>query len=330
MRYVCVLALTLLLAGAAGAASSERAPLALEGMIESHGASDLGSAPGRAGGELLRFLPRSQFQLGLLLHNSSRKTFVITAARVIEPEGTLIHQIGTRFHPWHVFKCPPGAMCPAHVFPLKGGAADARPYSLAGRKYVGVELDFQLGSCSQIPHANPAPLSRLRVTFRRPDGTTGLRVFSLGPSSLHLRMPKLGDCSDPRSSLSVDGPQQYESSYYWTIPGSTGDVCTIRNGRFYFLSRRYQTHVSRTLSDKYFERVNLQVGHFKGRGSYSTTTVKLVAGKKVVFRKHGAVVNVTKATRREVIATIDAGRKPGNGTRGTPFRIYGTLRCSVR
>ncbi len=220
MRFFCVFALSLLLVGVAGAASSKRAPLALGGMLESHGAVDLGSAP--TTGELLRFVPRAQFQLGLLLGNKSRGKLVVTDARVLEPRRTLIHQIGTRFHPWHVFKCPPGAMCPAHVFSLEGGPARPHPFALAARRYVGVELDFQLGSCAQIPAANPAPLSRLRVTFRRPDGRTGHRVLSLGGATLHLRMPKAYDCRDPHSSLSIDGPHGYESSNDWTVPGRQG------------------------------------------------------------------------------------------------------------
>lgn len=330
MRLACVLALTLLIAGAAAAASPRPSPISLGGMVESHGAPDLGSAPGRRGGELLRFLPRAQFQLGLLLQNRSKTPLEITAARVVAPPRSLIHQIGTHFHRWHVFKCPPGAFCPAHVFPLKGGAGRPRPFALAARRYVGVELDFALGSCKDIPGANPAALSRLRVTFRRPDGTTGRRVFSLGATSIILRMPKPADCKDPRSTLSIDGPQRYESSNYWTVPGSTGDVCTIRNGMLNFVSRKYQTEISRAYSDLHYEEVTFHLDRFKGPGAYGDGTVKLIAAKRTVWRSHTPVVQVTKATKREVIATIEAGRLPSGTTRGIPFHITGTMRCSVR
>lgn len=143
-------------------------------------------------------------------------------------------------------------------------------------------------------------------------------------------MPKPNDCVDPRSSLSVDGPQQYESGNYWTIPGSTGDVCTIRNGTFYFLSRRYQTHVSRPFRRSHYERIALQLGNFSGTGTYgSRATIKLVAAKKLVFRSHRPTIEVTKATPTEVVAKVEAGRLPSGTTRGIPFHISGTLRCRV-
>lgn len=332
MRYLplTLLAALFVVCGTSSAATSKgHAPLRFGGLVELGGAPVLGSAPGRQGGELLRFVPRSEFKLGLIMQNRSGSKIVVSAARVIEPAGTLIHQIGTRFHSWHVFNCPPNTSCPAHVLPLTGGPAVPRPYALGHGKYVGVELDFQLGSCGQIPHANPEPLSRLRVTFRQ-DGTTERRVFSLGASSLHLRMPKPGDCADPRSSLSVDGPQQYESSYYWTIPGSTGDVCQIHNGRLDFVSRKYQTHVSRTSSPRFFERVTFHLKRFHGTGTYDRGTVKLIAGKEIVFRSHRPTIDVTKLTRHELVATVEAGRKPVSGERGTPFRITGTMRCRLR
>lgn len=317
MRLVAIVAVALVLTGAAGAASSGHGPLTLGGMVESHGVVDLGSAPG--GGELLRFIPRAQFQVGLLLRNRTDGRLVLTGARVLAPSRTLVQQIGTGFHAWRAFKCPPGAMCPVRVFPLKGGSARPHPFSLGARKYVGVELDFQLGSCAQIRGANPAPLTRLRVTFRRPDGSVGHSTLPLGnASSIHLRTPKPGDCSDPRSSLSVNGPQQYTSSQLWTIPGSTGDVCSIRNGRFDFTSRKYQTHTSRPYEPSHYERVTLHMDRFGGTGAYRRGTVKVVlAGGKVVFRSHRPHLEVTKATSREVVATLQTGRLPGVAVRGT-------------
>lgn len=332
MRF---LAIALVGAALAATGSSAAAPAtahgepALAGMVESRGTADLGSAPG--GGELLRFIPRSRFELGLLLVNNSGGTLEVTGARVLAQRQALIHQVGTHFHPWRVFKCPPGALsCPAHVFPLEGGAGTTQPYSLAARKEVGVELDFRLGSCAQIPGASSAPVSRLRVGFRRPNGTLGHRILSLGATTLHLRMPKPEDCAAPRSFLSVDGPQQYESGNDWTIPGSTGDVCAVRNGRLSFRSRKYQTSIGRRYSPRHFERVAVLVGDFHGTGTYDHgTTLKLVTGGKTVFRKHDSTVQVTKATAREVIATLDAGRLPSGTTRGIPFHVSGTMRCRV-
>lgn len=329
MRVVCVVVLALLLAGgAADAHSARNGTLMLAGMLESRGDADLGSAPGN--GELLRFIPRDRFEIGVLLENRTGAGILVTGARVLESSRSLVRQIGTRFHRWNPPTCPPGASCPAYVFPLEGGPARPRPFAVARGKELGIELDFQLGSCAQIPKANPAPISRLRLTFRLPDGEARQRIVPLGSAELHLRMPEPNDCIDPRSSLSVDGPQQYESSNDWTIPGSTGDVCTISNGWFEFVSREYQTDISRPFRRGHYERVRLQVRRFDGTGTYrSLATVKLVAGHEVVFRSQNPVVRVTKANARQVVAKLDAGRLPSATTRGSPFRIYGTLRCRV-
>ena len=330
MRWlaVTVLAAVLLCVVATQAAATKTpAPWRFGGMVELGGAPVLGSRPG--GGEMLRFLPHAHFELGLLLHNRSRTRLVVTNVRVLEPRRTLIQQIGTRFHRWDPPTCPPGASCPAYGFGMRPHAYRPRPFTVAPGTDVGVELDFLLGSCAEIAGANPAPLSHVRVTFRRPDGTSKRGIFRLRNSSLHLRMPKREDCANPRSSLSVDGPQQYESGNDWTVPGSTGDVCTIRNGRLYFVSRRYQTHTSRPFRPSHYERVTLQVGHFRGTGIYPIATIRLVAAKEVVFRSHKPTVHVTKATAREVIATVEAGRLPSGTTRGIPFHISGTIRCRV-
>ena len=321
MRFVWIGALSLLLAGAAAAASSQHAPLRLGGMLESRGAVDLGSAPGK--GELLRFIPFGQFELGLLLRNTSRGTLVVTNARLLEPRRTLVHQIGTRFHPWHVFKCPPGAMCPAHGFPLKGGPARPRPFSVAVGKYLGVELDLRLGSCAEIPGANPAPITRLRVSFRTATGVTGRRVFALDGAELHLRMPKPEDCAQPRSTLSIEGPQRYATSYYWTEPGSTGDVCTIAGRTLSFESRVYQAGIVQRPV-----RVTVRIRHFAGAGSYRATVSAVVRGRQVVSYPR-SIVTVTAATRRKVIAQVATTRRAAPDGRGTPFKIAGTMRCRV-
>ncbi len=328
MRYLAAGALALCLVAfdaASSSAQSHHPALALGGMVESGGAPDLGSAPG--GGELLRFIPRAAFALGVLVANKTHSRLVLTQARVLEPRRTLVHQLGAQFHRWNPPTCPPGAMCPAYVFPIRPGAKSPHPLAVAPGREAGLELDFRLGSCSEIAGANPAPIARVRVTFRKPDGSLHRQTLFLAGAELHMRMPKTNDCVDPRSTLSVDGPQQYESGNDWTIPGSTGDVCTIRNGRFYFLSRKYQTHISRPFRPSHYERVTLQM-HFRGTGTYRNhATVKLVVAKKTVFRSHTPVVDVTKATSREVIAKIEAGRLPSGTTRGIPFHISGTLRC---
>jgi hypothetical protein len=192
-----------------------------------------------------------------------------------------------------------------------------------------VELDFRLGSCAQIRGANPAPISRLRISYRLPGGPIQHRVIPLGGAELHLRMPKPADCVGPHSSLGVDGPDPYPSSDYWTIPGSTGDVCTIRNGTLHFASREYQTDIPGPFKPGDFERITLEMP-FHGTGAYpSDATLRLVANRATVFRAH-ANVRITKATAAEVIANIGAGHLPKSGVRGTPFHIEGTMRCRVK
>lgn len=331
MRFIAVAVLSLVLAGAAGAASSRHGALALGGMLESHGAPDLGTAPGHEEGELLRFIPHGQFQIGLVLENKTPRRLVVTAARVLEPPRTLIRQIGTHFHPWRAFTCPPGAFCPLRSFRLTPGTARAEPFAVASGKEVGVELDFQLGSCAQIPLANPSPIAHLRVTYRTAGGGVRNRVFPLGGAELRLRMPRRGDCAQPRSTLSVDGPQRYESSSYWTVPGSAGDVCAIRNGSLSFESRPYQTRLSQPPPNRHSERILLRLARFKGTGAYDTGVVTVVAAAgKQIYRSRKAQVTVTKATRREVIAQVVAGREPGPNTKGIPFRVSGTVRCKLR
>lgn len=258
----------------------------------------------------LRFLPDVHFEVGTLLRNTSNADLVITDVRVVEPPRTLIHQIGTAFHRWHPRSCPPNTSCgPDIPFRMHPRANRPQPYTVHPGREFGVELDFALGSCSQIAGANPAPLTRARVGFHRPGGRTEHRVLALGYGSIVLRTPKPGDCADPRSSLDVDGVGT-------AIATSTGDVCSVRNGRLYFESRKY-----RTSGAGLAERVTLQVGRFTGVGTYKRTTVKLAAGKHVTFRLHGSPVRVTAATSRQLIATIDAARRP--------FHISGTLRCRV-
>lgn len=325
MRFAGIVLFSLVLAGAAAAAHGAASPLQLSGMLESAGAPDLGSPPPGEEGELLRFIPLGQFEIGLLLQNKAAQPLVVVDARVLEPQRTLIHQIGTRFHRWHVFKCPPGALCPLHAFGMKPGPSHPHPFALGARKDVGVELDFRLGSCSQIAGASPAAISRLRVTFRAADGAVRNRTFPLGGAELHLRMPKPEDCAQPRSTLSVEGPQRYMTSYYWTEPGSTGDVCTIGGGTLSFASRVYQAgNVLRPV------RVDVSLAHFAGTGTYRRAIVSVRAGGRAVYVSRKGLVTVTKATSREIVGTVAAGHRPLPNVKGIPFQISGTMRCSVR
>jgi hypothetical protein len=191
VRYLVAIALVLsLTASTAGASAtrSMRTPLGIAAMVESNGAPDLGTAPGN--GELIRFIPRARFAVGILLKNMSGERLTITGARVIEPRRTLIHQIGTQFHVWDPPKCPPGAFCPAYGFPLHSQVAHPKPFVLKRGKRLGLELDFRLGSCAQVRGASSAPISLLRVRFRTAHGARRERLLWLRGGQLHLRVPK--------------------------------------------------------------------------------------------------------------------------------------------
>lgn len=195
MRVLLVIALALLLAGAASAGSARHtavSPLSLTGTSELNGFIALG---GGSDGQRLRFLPDRKFAAGLVLRNDSQAPVVVEKAEVLEPRRTLIHQTGGRFHPLTAPSCPPDAYCPADLtFPIGSGLAHRpRPITLAPGKLAGVELDFRLGSCADVPGANAAPISRLRVTDRTTDGARQQHVFALSADALRLRMPKPED-----------------------------------------------------------------------------------------------------------------------------------------
>lgn len=320
MRYVFAGALAALLVAIGSgqaAATGSRAPIRFLGIGELGGTPLLGSAPG--GGELLRFSPKAHVGLGAILQNRSGMRLVITGARVLVPPHTLMHQIGTRFHPWKPRTCPSRASCPGQSFPIDTHPyrMEPKPFTVRPGRDVGIELDFVLGSCAEIRGANPAPLTRLRVTFRRPDGSIGDRIVSLeGASSIQLRTPKPGDCAQPRSSLSVNGPQKWSTSELWTIPGSTGDVCTIRHGSLDFTSREYQIHIWKDYSYKHWERVALHVDHFRGLGAYQGVVSVTTAGGRVWLQRSTRNIEVKMSTPREIFALIQAGRQPKGAVRG--------------
>jgi hypothetical protein len=322
MRVLLVLAPALLLAGTASAGSSRGtsvSPLALGSLSELSGSVALG---GSGEGQRLRFLPDRKFALGILLQNDSRGYVVITRAKVVEPTRTLIHQTGSRFHGWRIATCPAGARCPAPAFPIGSGVAHhPHPFMIEPGGNVGVELDFRLGSCADVPDANAAPISRLRVSYRTSDGPPRQRDFTLGYDSLRLRMPKPEDCAQPRSALFVNDPSHIGTSYLFTIPGSEGDVCTRTGKGLVFRSRAMENN------DRARERVEILVPSFAGVGIYKNAIAAAVVRGKTVFET-AAFVRVAKSTGREVFAKVRADRlRPQAAT--APWRIYGWMRCRV-
>ena len=142
---------------------------------------------------------------------------------------------------------------------------------------------------------------------------------------MHLRMPKPADCKGPRSSIAVDVkkpiPFNLQSSTKWTIPGSVGDVCTIRNGNLEFVSRKFQTDVLKPpFAPDDWERIRLRLDRFTGTSGYHRGTVTLVPAGREVFHWRNTVVRVTRATPREVVATFHVRHRA----------VHGTMRCRVR
>jgi hypothetical protein len=194
------------------------------------------------------------------------------------------------------------------------------PFRVAPGRSAGVELDFRLGSCAEVPGASSAPISRLKMTFRKADGSVRQHTFALGGHAFRLRMPKPEDCTFPRSTLLVNGPSHIGTSYYFTIPGSKGDVCTRTGGALAFRSRAYLN------DDRRPERIEIRVPGFSGTKTYHHAIARIVGEGRIMFHSQ-AVVTVTKATSREVFARLRADRLRTQAT--VPYRIYGWMRCRV-
>lgn len=317
MRALVIVALALFLAGAT-TASSGGSPLSLGSFSEINGSVALG---GSSAGQRVRFLPNQRFAAGIVLENTSRTSLVVSRVDVLEPPRALIHQTGARFVPFRS-GCSGGRSCPAPAFGIGSGIAHRpHPFTLAARKQLGVELDFRIGSCADVPGASSAPLSRLRVTFHGRGGAIQQRVLALGYDSLRVRMPKPEDCMFPRSTLYVNDPGHIGTSYLFTVPGSKGDVCTHTGRALTFRSRALENN------DRRPEWIEIRFPHFAGNGTYRRAIATVVVGQRTAFRST-ALVDVTMATTREVDARVLAGRlRPQAAT--VPYRIYGWMRCSV-
>jgi hypothetical protein len=191
---------------------------------------------------------------------------IVERVDVLEPKRTLIHQTGVRFHSLTAPSCPTGAYCPMDLeFRIGSGIAHhSRPFTLEPGKLLGVELDFRLGSCADVPSASSAPISQLRVTYRTTGSATQQHVFALGADSLRLRMPKPEDCASPRSTLWVNYPSHIGTSYLFTIPGSKGDVCTRAGGGLVFRSRAMRNN------DSVPERVEIRIPASREPGHITT------------------------------------------------------------
>src|SRR5690348_12850651 len=75
----------------------------------------LGSSPS---GLSLRYIADQPFGIGVFLKNRSRGPVVVEDVRAVEPPQTLVHQIGTRLHPWSPPVCTGNHSCPLAVPPF--------------------------------------------------------------------------------------------------------------------------------------------------------------------------------------------------------------------
>lgn len=194
-RMVGFLGLVVLTAGCGGARESGP-PLAKLPSVEAGGLPLLGSAPSGIG---VRFVERGRFGVGLVLRNRSHRRVTVVDARPLDPLGTLVHHVGTRLVPWNPPPCS-GLGCPMYGF-LRASYGGVRPEPLAvapGRS-VGVQLNYRLGACAEVPFASSAAARLLEVDYRLGRGGVRRETLPLGSARLRLHEPKPSDCL-PRPS----------------------------------------------------------------------------------------------------------------------------------
>ena len=280
------------------------AALTLLGSTITGGYPVLGSGPA---GTTLRYIPNQPFGIMVAVRNRTAKPIVIRDVRVVEPAGTLVHQIGTRLQPWRPPVCTGNHSCPAYAPPFGPfTAATPEPLRVLPGKSAAIELDFRLGGCGEVPFASPASPRQIDVRY---DG--GDEILALGAARPVLRFPKPADCDPrPHSDIAVTGPWATGSA--WTMPGSGGDTCHAG----VFTSRTYLRGAGPMLYVR-IHPATRAVDVIVGIGLHGWTT----------FHSRYAVVTTTHTSR-----TDDGGRFHATiaGRRGTAFRAYGAWRCVVR
>lgn len=269
----------------------------------------LGSSPA---GLTIRYIANQPFGIGIILKNVSGRTVTVEDVRALEPPGTLVHQIGTRLRSWTPPTCPRGASCPGFAPPI-GPYTPSSPTPVRVRpgKQVAVELDFRLGGCGEVPFAQPGAPRTIDVLL---DG--GHEELSLGAAQPLLRFPKPADCvPQPHSQIAVTGP--WATSSAWTIPGSSGDICTRNaHGRPSFVSRWYESPRQ--------PEVRVEI-----TPATQTVNVRVGVGPKGwrVFHARDAVVKTLRTDAKNYGGRFHATII---GYRGSTFRAYGAWRCQLK
>jgi hypothetical protein len=280
------------------------AALTLLGTVISGGYPAIGSGPA---GVTLRYIPDQPFGIMVAVRNRGPEAIVVRGVRVLEPPRTLVHQIGARLQPWRAPTCTGNHSCPAYAPPFGPfTAATPTPLRVLPGKTFGIELDFRLGGCREVPFASPASPRRIDVLY---DG--GHQVLTLGGARPVLRFPRPADCARrPHSDIAVTGPWATGST--WTMPGSSGDTC--RAG--VFTSRTYV----RGGGPMVYVRIRpatRSVDVVVGIGLHGWTT----------FHSRYAVVTTTHTSPHDYGGRFHATIV---GRRGVTFRAYGAWRCQLR
>jgi hypothetical protein len=309
---------------ACGSAPDDRAPLVMVDSLAVGGWPTLGSGPQ---GITLRFIERTPFGVGVVLHNRSRRSVTVVDVRTLDPPRTLVHQIGTRLVSWNPPPCPSNMRgCAVSTFFRSSyGVVRPRPVTAAPKKDVGVQLNFRLGSCRDVPLASPAAARAVVVDYRFGREQLRHEALSLRSARLLLRMPQPGDCARrPHSHIAIDG--EFATSSDWTAPGSDGDSCRrTAAGGLRFRSRMYLRGPGPAV------RVGIRLPRLRGRGTYYRAQVRVVVGIGLhgwtAFPAERSLVTVT-----HIGPTIFGGRFRARvtGRHGVPFRAYGAWRCTTR
>jgi hypothetical protein len=307
-----------------GSGADDGAPLVMLG------ARTVGGWPTQTGGRrgiTLRFIERTRFGVGVALRNRSRRSVTVVDVRALAPPRTIVRQLGTRIVRWDPPRCPPNVRgCIARdFFRPSYGAVRPVPVTAPPRKDVGVQLNFRLGSCREVPHASFAAAHAIVVDYRFGRGRLRHQTLPLGPASLYVRGPQPGDCARrPHSHILIRG--RFATSSDSTEPGSDGDSCRrTATGGLRFRSRLFVNGQTPAF------RIWIRLLPLHGRGTYPGAQVRAIAAMgldgRTVFRAERSLVTVTHTGATTFRGRFHAGLAD---RRGLPFRAYGAWRCTTR
>jgi hypothetical protein len=218
IRALVLIAAVALLASCGGGSSAKVVdPLAGDGSLEA-GGDALGNM-GRDGVHV-HFIETSLFGIGLVFHNTTRRSVTVVDARVAPPLQSIVRQVGVTLESWNPRPCPPHVMgcLVSPFFRTPSASARAGPVVVKPEKGIAVQLDFLVGRCSDVPLASFAAVNRVDIAYRA-DGGLEHQTVDLGRATLRLQRPPATVCRQrPFSRLAVDGI--FAGSTASTIPSA--------------------------------------------------------------------------------------------------------------